>query len=121
MILCFYNVSLLFYRLKLDTLTDKDSAIQLLDSDDDSDFAGMQSTNMIQLEKSNSSENNESDECISASQAFGNELSCSQPQPVTAQAIMEEDELNIEEYDSDWNLENGNTNAVIILVEYFIL
>ncbi|KAL8203699.1 UNVERIFIED_CONTAM: hypothetical protein K2H54_059956 [Gekko kuhli] len=91
-----------FERLKLETLTDKDSAIQLLDSDDESDFAGMHSTNMmIQLEKNNTSEKNETDECLSASQAFGNELSCSQPQPVTAQAIMEEDELNIEEYDSD--------------------
>ncbi|XP_054842706.1 cell cycle checkpoint protein RAD17 isoform X2 [Eublepharis macularius] len=91
-----------FGRLKLETLTDKDSAIQVFDSDDESDFASMQSPNMIQLEKNNTREKNESDECLlSASQAPGNELPCSQPQPVTAQAIMEEDELNIEEYDSD--------------------
>ncbi|XP_077203571.1 cell cycle checkpoint protein RAD17 isoform X2 [Paroedura picta] len=91
-----------FGRLKLETLTDKDSAIQLSDSDDESDFAGMQSTNiMIQSEENSTSEKNESEESVSASQAFGNELSCSQPQPVTAQAIMEDDELNIEEYDSD--------------------
>nr|XP_056703939.1 cell cycle checkpoint protein RAD17 [Euleptes europaea] len=91
-----------FGRLKLEILTDKDSAIQVLDSDDESDFAGMQSTNVkVQLEN-NTSERNESDECLlSASQALGNELSCSQPQPVTAQAIMEDDELNIEEYDTD--------------------
>ncbi|XP_060091755.1 cell cycle checkpoint protein RAD17 isoform X2 [Heteronotia binoei] len=91
-----------FGRLKLETLSDKVSAIQLLNSDDESDFSWMQSTNtMIQLEKNSIREKNESDECLSASQAFGNELSYSQPQPVTAQAIMEEDELNIEEYDSD--------------------
>ncbi|XP_048360467.1 cell cycle checkpoint protein RAD17 isoform X2 [Sphaerodactylus townsendi] len=92
-----------FERLKLEILTDKDSAIQVLDSDDESDFAGMQSRNtMIQLEKDNISERNGKDECLpSASQGLGSELSCSQPQPVTVQAIMEDDELNIEEYDSD--------------------
>ncbi|KAJ6669806.1 hypothetical protein lerEdw1_000355 [Lerista edwardsae] len=92
-----------FRRLKLETLTDKDSAVQVLDSDDDRDFAEMQPTNeFIQAKKKKTSEDNEPDESpLPSSQSSGNELLGSQPQPIAAQAIMEEDELNIEEYDSD--------------------
>ncbi|XP_066469640.1 cell cycle checkpoint protein RAD17 isoform X2 [Tiliqua scincoides] len=91
-----------FRRMKLETLTDKDSAIQVLDSDDD-DFAEMQPTNVfIQMEKNKTNEDNEPDEGpLPSSQSSGNELLGSQPQPIIARAIMEEDELNIEEYDSD--------------------
>lgn len=94
---------LLLHRLKLETLTDKDSAVQVLDSDDDGDFAEMQPTNeFIQKGKNKTSEDNELDESpLPSSQSSGNELLSSQPQPIAAQTIMEEDELNIEEYDSD--------------------
>lgn len=94
---------LLFPRLKLETLTDKDSAIQVLDSDDDGDLAEMQPSNaFIQVVKHKTSEDNEPDEDpFTSSQSSGNELPGSQPQPIAAQAIMEEDELNIEEFDSD--------------------
>ncbi|XP_077792397.1 cell cycle checkpoint protein RAD17 isoform X4 [Podarcis muralis] len=92
-----------FGRLKLETLTDKDSAIQVLDSDDEGDFAEMQSTNVLtQMEKNKTSEKNEPYESpLPSSQSSGNELPASQPQPIVAQLIMEEDELIIEEYDSD--------------------
>nr|XP_028604147.1 cell cycle checkpoint protein RAD17 isoform X4 [Podarcis muralis] len=92
-----------FGRLKLETLTDKDSAIQVLDSDDEGDFAEMHSTNVVtQMEKNKTSEKNEPYESpLPSSQSSGNELPASQPQPIVAQLIMEEDELIIEEYDSD--------------------
>ncbi|XP_070791901.1 cell cycle checkpoint protein RAD17 [Pituophis catenifer annectens] len=91
-----------FGRLKLETLTDKDSAIQILDNDDE-EFSEKQSTILhIQGEKIKNSEENELDEFLPASsQSNENELPASQPQPVAAQAIMEADDLNIEEYDSE--------------------
>lgn len=110
-------------RLKLDSFTDKDSAIQNLecgdDDDDEGDFVGRQPTNvLVEMEKNKTSKVYE--DPLSSSQSSGNELSGSQPQPFAAQAIMEEDdddddELNIEEYNSDWILENGNPNAAILL------
>lgn len=79
--------------MKLETLTDKDSAIQILDNDDEEEFSEKQPTILhTQGEKIKNSEENELD---------GNELPASQPQPVAAQAIMEADDLNIEEYDSE--------------------
>lgn len=38
---------------------------------------------------------------LPSSQSSGSDLPGSQPQPVAAQAILEEEELQIEEYDSD--------------------
>ncbi|XP_025025952.1 LOW QUALITY PROTEIN: cell cycle checkpoint protein RAD17 [Python bivittatus] len=92
-----------FGRLKLETLTDKDSAIQIMDSDGEGEFAEMQPTILhIQAEKIKTSEENELDEFLfTSSQCSGNELPASQPQPVAAQAIMEADNLNIEEFDSE--------------------
>ncbi|XP_042306110.1 LOW QUALITY PROTEIN: cell cycle checkpoint protein RAD17 [Sceloporus undulatus] len=92
-----------FGRLQLETLTDKDSTIHILDSDDEGEFAGVKSTSMlIQMEKTKISEVNEPGELpLPSSQSSGLELPSSQPQPVATQAVMEEDELNIEEYDSD--------------------
>ncbi|NWI44879.1 RAD17 protein, partial [Picathartes gymnocephalus] len=40
-------------------------------------------------------------EGLPSSQSSGSDLPSSQPQPITAQAILEEEELRIEEYDSD--------------------
>lgn len=54
-----------------------------------------------QMEKTGMNENESDGFPLSSSQGNGSELPCSQPQPVAAQAIMEEDELKIEEYDSD--------------------
>ncbi|XP_039176676.1 LOW QUALITY PROTEIN: cell cycle checkpoint protein RAD17 [Crotalus tigris] len=92
-----------FGRLKLETLTDKDSAIQILDNDDEEEFSEKQPTILhTQGEKIKNSEENELDEFFpTSSQCNGNELPASQPQPVAAQAIMETDDLNIEEYDSE--------------------
>lgn len=54
-----------------------------------------------EVEKTTIDENESGGFPLSSSQGSGSELPCSQPQPVAAQAIMEEDELQIEEYDSD--------------------
>ncbi|XP_032069377.1 LOW QUALITY PROTEIN: cell cycle checkpoint protein RAD17 [Thamnophis elegans] len=91
-----------FGRLKLETLTDKDSAIQILDNDDE-EFSEKQSTILhVRGEKIKNSKENELDEFLpTSSQCNENELPASQPQPVAAQAIMEADDLNIEEYDSE--------------------
>lgn len=61
-----------------------------------------------QMEKSTANEKGLDGLILSSSQTSGSELPCSQPQPVTAQAIMEEEELKIEEYDSDWVQESVN-------------
>ncbi|XP_026527607.1 LOW QUALITY PROTEIN: cell cycle checkpoint protein RAD17 [Notechis scutatus] len=92
-----------FGRLKLETLTDKDSEIQILDNDDEEEFSEKQPTILhVQGEKIKNSEENELDEFLpTSSQCNENELPASQPQPVAAQAIMEADDLNIEEYDSE--------------------
>nr|XP_060617689.1 cell cycle checkpoint protein RAD17 [Anolis sagrei ordinatus] len=89
-----------FGRLQLETLTDKDSAIQVLDNDDECEFAETQPRNLlIQMDKTKISEGNEVGE--STLPSSGPELPGSQPQPIAAQAALEEDDLNIEEYDSD--------------------
>ncbi|XP_070599206.1 LOW QUALITY PROTEIN: cell cycle checkpoint protein RAD17 [Erythrolamprus reginae] len=90
-----------FARLKLETLTDKDTAIQILDNDEE--FSEKQPTILhVQGEKIKRSEENELDEFLpTSSQSNENELPASQPQPVSAQAIMEAEDLNIEEYDSE--------------------
>ncbi|XP_044301940.1 LOW QUALITY PROTEIN: cell cycle checkpoint protein RAD17 [Varanus komodoensis] len=92
-----------FRRLKLETLTDKDCSINVLDSDDEGDFVEMQPpSKLIEIQKNKTSEENEPGDLFHQfSQSSGHELPGSQPQPITAQAIMEEDDLNIEECDSD--------------------
>lgn len=99
----FEALLLLSHRLKLETLTDKDSTIQVLDSDDEGDSAEIQSTRApVPTEKARVNEENEPHELhLTPSQSSGHELPGSQPQPIAAQVIMEEDNLNIEEYDSD--------------------
>lgn len=70
---------------------------------DDEEFSEKQPTILhVQGEKIKNSEENELDEFLpTSSQCNENELPASQPQPVAAQAIMEADDLNIEEYDSE--------------------
>ncbi|XP_029860010.1 cell cycle checkpoint protein RAD17 isoform X3 [Aquila chrysaetos chrysaetos] len=91
-----------FERLKLETLTDKDPGMPdlLVGSEGDcADVHGMETA--AEMEKTRMNENESDGFPLSSSQCSGSELPCSQPQPVAGQAIMEEDELNIEEYDSD--------------------
>ncbi|NXK53482.1 RAD17 protein, partial [Chauna torquata] len=91
-----------FGRLKLETLTDKDPVIPDLFVNYEGDPADVHATEMaVQMEKNRTDENGSDGFPLSSSQCSGSELPCSQPQPVTAQAAMEEDELKIEEYDSD--------------------
>ncbi|XP_052634267.1 cell cycle checkpoint protein RAD17 isoform X2 [Harpia harpyja] len=91
-----------FERLKLETLTDKDPGMPdlLVGSEGDcADVHGMETA--AEMEKNRMNENESDGFPLSSSQCSGSELPCSQPQPVAGQAIMEEDELKIEEYDSD--------------------
>ncbi|XP_062456202.1 cell cycle checkpoint protein RAD17 isoform X2 [Rhea pennata] len=91
-----------FGRLKLETLTDKDPGIPDLFVNYEEDLADANATQTaVQMEKNKTNENESDGFPLSSSQCSGNELPCSQPQPIAAQAIMEEDELKIEEYDSD--------------------
>ncbi|XP_074934314.1 cell cycle checkpoint protein RAD17 isoform X1 [Phalacrocorax aristotelis] len=91
-----------FGRLKLETLTDKDPGIPDLFISSEGDRADVHAMETaVQMEKSRTNENESDGFPLSSSQCSGSELPCSQPQPVAAQAVMEEDELKIEEYDSD--------------------
>ncbi|XP_030367353.1 cell cycle checkpoint protein RAD17 isoform X2 [Strigops habroptila] len=89
-------------RLKLETLTDKDPGIPDLLVSSEGDGAGAHAVEAAaEAEKTRMDENESGGFPLSSSQCSGSELPCSQPQPVAAQAVMEEDELQIEEYDSD--------------------
>uniref|UniRef100_A0A8B9PMS3 Cell cycle checkpoint protein RAD17 n=1 Tax=Apteryx owenii TaxID=8824 RepID=A0A8B9PMS3_APTOW len=91
-----------FGRLKLETLTDKDPGIPDLFVNYEGDLADVNAMETaVQMEKNKTNENESDGFPLSSSQCSGNELPCSQPQPIAAQAIMEEDELKIEEYDTD--------------------
>ncbi|KAM9262388.1 cell cycle checkpoint protein RAD17 isoform 3-T3 [Morus bassanus] len=91
-----------FGRLKLETLTDKDPGIPGLFVSSEGDRADVHAMETaVRMEKSRMNENESDGFPLSSSQCSGSELPCSQPQPVAAQAVMEEDELKIEEYDSD--------------------
>ncbi|KAM4643241.1 cell cycle checkpoint protein RAD17-like isoform 2-T2 [Amazona ochrocephala] len=89
-------------RLKLETLTDKDPGIPDLFVSSEGDGADAHAVEAAaEVEKTTIDENESGGFPLSSSQCSGSELPCSQPQPVAAQAIIEEDELQIEEYDSD--------------------
>ncbi|XP_026722454.1 cell cycle checkpoint protein RAD17 isoform X2 [Athene cunicularia] len=91
-----------FGRLKLETLTDKDPGIPDLFVSSEEVCTNMHAMEMAaQMEKNGTNKNELYGFPLSPSQCSGSELPGSQPQPVAAQAIMEEDELKIEEYDSD--------------------
>ncbi|NXI92654.1 RAD17 protein, partial [Psophia crepitans] len=89
-----------FGRLKLETLTDKDPGIPDVFVASEGDHVDAHAMD-VQTEKTGTDENELDGFPLSSSQCSGSELPCSQPQPVAAQAVMEEDELKIEEYDSD--------------------
>ncbi|XP_055647634.1 cell cycle checkpoint protein RAD17 isoform X1 [Falco peregrinus] len=89
-------------RLKLERLTDKDPGIPDLLAGSEGDRADAHAMETAAQMEENAMDENQSDGfLLSSSQCSGSELPCSQPQPVAAQDIMEEDELKIEEYDSD--------------------
>ncbi|XP_032625432.1 cell cycle checkpoint protein RAD17 isoform X2 [Chelonoidis abingdonii] len=91
-----------FGGLKLETLTDKDLGMQGFENIDEGDLSAMQPLEvLVQLEKNQINETEPDEFPLTSSQASGIELPGSQPQPITAQAILEEDELKIDEYDSD--------------------
>ncbi|XP_029430150.1 cell cycle checkpoint protein RAD17 [Rhinatrema bivittatum] len=82
-----------FERLKLESLTDKEPGVLHQDSCDEEEPAGAQPEQALeQAEKSDACDEPVADESC---------LPASQPQPSTAQAIMEEEEIKIDEYYSD--------------------
>ncbi|XP_068781677.1 cell cycle checkpoint protein RAD17-like [Struthio camelus] len=91
-----------FGRLKLETLTDKDPGIPDLFVNYEGDLADVHATEtVVQMGKNRTDESESDGFPLTSSQCSGNELPCSQPQPIAAQAVTEEEELKIEEYDSD--------------------
>ncbi|OXB82644.1 UNVERIFIED_CONTAM: hypothetical protein H355_003939 [Colinus virginianus] len=91
-----------FGRLKLEALTDKDPGVPDLLAGYEENPAEMHAAEVaVQVEENRTNDNDWDGLPPASSQHSGSELPCSQPQPVAAQVAMEEDELNIEEYDSD--------------------
>ncbi|XP_053530607.1 cell cycle checkpoint protein RAD17 isoform X2 [Ictalurus punctatus] len=84
-------------RLKLEALGDKDPG--LLDLDSDHEEAGTQSTEPgIQTTLPGDTSDMPT---LPNSQEPGGDLPASQPQPTTSEALLDEEDLRIEEYDSD--------------------
>ncbi|XP_069818963.1 cell cycle checkpoint protein RAD17 [Dendropsophus ebraccatus] len=86
-----------FGRVRLEALTDKDPGVPDIDSGDEEDSAHGQITSGS---KANTGEGS-SGSVLPSSQGGETDLPTSQPQPVTAQALMDDEELRIEEYESD--------------------
>lgn len=88
-------------RLKLEALTDKDPVVDL-DSDEDDPAASAYANPKGEQSQAPGLEGLQSDGgSLPSSQTAGGDLPGSQPQPTAAQAIMKEEELVIEDYDSD--------------------
>ncbi|XP_044535290.1 cell cycle checkpoint protein RAD17-like [Gracilinanus agilis] len=92
-----------FGRLKMEALTDKDSGMIDSNSDDEANREGSPPTKILMhKDKIKTSETDaETSLFLPSSQTSGTDLPASQPQPATAQGFMEEEEITIEEYDSD--------------------
>lgn len=85
------------FRLKLEALGDKDPG--LLDPDSDHEEQGTQSTEPgLQTALPGDTT---AVPTLPNSQEPGGDLPASQPQPTTAEALLNEEDLLIEEYDSD--------------------
>ncbi|XP_068941108.1 cell cycle checkpoint protein RAD17-like isoform X3 [Petaurus breviceps papuanus] len=91
-----------FGRLKMEALTDKDSGMLDSVSDDEAHFDEAPPTKLLMhMDKIKTSETGtEASLFLPSSQTSGTDLPASQPQPATTQGFMEE-EITIEEYDSD--------------------
>ncbi|XP_075448301.1 cell cycle checkpoint protein RAD17 isoform X2 [Ascaphus truei] len=92
-----------FGRLKLEALTDKDPGVPDPESGEEEDPAEVRTGKEgDKVEKTKTNEGNGTEASTpSSSQGGESEWPASQPQPAAAQAIMEDEELKIEEYDSD--------------------
>lgn len=88
-----------FGRIKLEALADKDPGVADVDSGDEEDSAHGQAAKERGCEIRPKTQEGSGGSVLPSSQET--DLPTSQPQPVTAQAIMEDEELRIEEYDSD--------------------
>ncbi|XP_043919818.1 cell cycle checkpoint protein RAD17 [Protopterus annectens] len=89
-------------RLKLEALTDKDTGTIDVDSDDD--FATCESERRCKNTMISDALSRESETAhvpLPSIPATESDLPGSQPQPTVAQAVMEEEEIVIEDYDSD--------------------
>ncbi|KAG8456441.1 hypothetical protein GDO86_002284 [Hymenochirus boettgeri] len=92
-----------FGRLKLEALGDKDPGLPDPESDEENELSELHKEKGKDGEVPSKSQggNDPGADHLLSSQGGENELPASQPQPVTTQAIMEDEELKIEEYDSD--------------------
>lgn len=88
-------IRVFFFRLRLEALNDKDPGILDADSENE-DSAAAQS-----LDPESTAGNATTEPNLSNSQDDPGELSASQPQPTSTEALLDEDDLLIEEYDSD--------------------
>ncbi|XP_007237307.3 cell cycle checkpoint protein RAD17 isoform X1 [Astyanax mexicanus] len=82
-------------RLKLEALGDKDPGALDFDSENED------STQTIKPGTSSSSGDPTAEPALQSNQEPGTDLPASQPQPTTTEALLDEEELLIEEYDSD--------------------
>lgn len=89
----YVNVSIC--RLKLEALGDKDPGILDADSENE-DSCAAQSLDPGTTQANSTTESN-----LPNSQDPSGELSASQPQPASTEALLDEEDLLIEEYDSD--------------------
>uniref|UniRef100_A0A8C3VQE9 Cell cycle checkpoint protein RAD17 n=1 Tax=Catagonus wagneri TaxID=51154 RepID=A0A8C3VQE9_9CETA len=87
-----------FGRLKMEALTDREHGMIDLDSGDEAQLGGGQPTEEVLHEPTPSTEPETS---LPLSQNSGSELPSSQPQPFSAQGDMEEEDMIIEDYESD--------------------
>ncbi|KAF4024313.1 hypothetical protein G4228_016205 [Cervus hanglu yarkandensis] len=88
-----------FGRLKMEALTDRENGMIEADSGDEAQLTGGQSAEEALGEPTQSAE--PETWSLPLSQNSGNELPASQPQPFSAQGDEEEDDMIIEDYESD--------------------
>lgn len=86
-------------RMKLEALGDKDTG--LLDEDSEEEEPASQALHSKATTDPDPDTGPEADPAPSCSQDAGVDLPMSQPQPTTTEALLEEEDLLIEEYDSD--------------------
>uniref|UniRef100_A0A8D0NYD2 Cell cycle checkpoint protein RAD17 n=1 Tax=Sus scrofa TaxID=9823 RepID=A0A8D0NYD2_PIG len=90
-----------FGRLKMEALTDREHGMIDLDSGDEAQLGGGQPTEEALGEPTPSTEPEPELLSLPLSQNSGSELPASQPRPFSAQGDMEEEDMIIEDYESD--------------------
>lgn len=90
-----------FGRLKMEALTDREHGMMDLDSGDEAQLGGGQPTEEALGEPTPSTEPEPELLSLPLSQNSGSELPASQPRPFSAQGDMEEEDMIIEDYESD--------------------